>query len=65
MTFYSSSLEENDSPPHGSSVVIDGLEKPAIVHAGGMTLIGKDGKLVGLQTKNIQLVFTVVFLSKS
>jgi hypothetical protein len=46
VTFYSSSLEESSSPPEGSSIVIEGLEKPAIVHPGGMTLIGNDGKMV-------------------
>lgn len=46
MTFYSSSLEEGSNTPDGSPVIVDGLEKPAIVHAGGMTLVGNDGKMV-------------------
>ncbi|CAB4005971.1 Cytosolic 10-formyltetrahydrofolate dehydrogenase [Paramuricea clavata] len=46
VTFYSSSLEESSSPPDGSSVVVEGLEKPAIVHSGGMTLVGNDGKML-------------------
>ena len=34
------------SPPKGTEVVIEGLEKPAIVHKDGMVITGTDGKMV-------------------
>ena len=46
VTFYGSSLTPGDKPPDGSAVTIEGLEMPAIVHNGGMTLTGTDGKMV-------------------
>ena len=64
MTFYSSSMEDRSSPPDGSSVVVEGLEKPAIVHSGGMTLVGSDGKMVWMQLNilcTIPGVFSDIF----
>lgn len=46
MTFYGSSLTPGDKPPEGAPVTIEGLDIPAIVHGGGMTLTGTDGKMV-------------------
>ena len=46
MTFYGSSLTLGDKPPEGAPVTIEGLDIPAIVHGGGMTLTGTDGKMV-------------------
>ena len=46
VTFYGSSMTPGDKPPDGSAVTIEGLEMPAIVHSGGMTLTGTDGKMV-------------------
>ena len=39
-------MTPGDKPPDGSAVTIEGLEMPAIVHSGGMTLTGTDGKMV-------------------
>lgn len=46
VTFYGSSLTPGDKPPEGAPVTIEGLDTPAIVHSGGMTLTGTDGKMV-------------------
>jgi len=46
VTFYGSSLTSGDKPPEGAAVTIEGLDTPAIVHTGGMTLTGTDGKMV-------------------
>ena len=46
MTFFGSSLTPGDTPPDGAPVSIEGLDKPAVVHKGGMTLTGNDGKMV-------------------
>lgn len=46
MTFYGSSLTPGDKPPEGAPVTIEGLDTPAIVHGGGMTVTGTDGKMV-------------------
>lgn len=46
VTFYGSSLIPGDKPPEGAPVTIEGLDTPAIVHSGGMTLTGTDGKMV-------------------
>ncbi len=46
VTFYGSHLTPGDKPPDGTAVTIEGLDTPAIVHSGGMTLTGTDGKMV-------------------
>lgn len=46
VTLYGSSLSPSDTPPEGTPVTIEGLEKPAVVHKGGMTVTGNDGKMV-------------------
>ncbi|XP_046839879.1 cytosolic 10-formyltetrahydrofolate dehydrogenase-like [Xenia sp. Carnegie-2017] len=46
VTFYSSSLEQTTDVPEGSPVIIEGLAKPAVVHANGMTLVGNDSKML-------------------
>lgn len=46
VTFYGSSLTPGDKAPDGTAVTIEGLDTPAIVHKGGMTLTGTDGKMV-------------------
>ena len=37
-----------DKLPEGTSVVIDGLEQPAVVYKDGMAIMGSDGKMVRL-----------------
>ena len=46
VTFYGSSLTPGDKVPEGAPVTIVGLDTPAVVHSGGMTLTGTDGKMV-------------------
>ena len=46
VTFYGSSLTPGDKPPDGAAVTIEGLDSAAVVHSGGMTLTGTDGKMV-------------------
>lgn len=54
MTFYGSSLTPGDKPPEGAPVTIEGLDTPAIVHGGGMTLTGTDGKMVSPKANNFR-----------
>jgi len=48
VTFYGSSLTPGEKPPEGAPVTVEGLDTPAIVHSGGMTLTGTDYKMVSL-----------------
>jgi len=50
VTFYGSTMFSKSSPPSGTEVVIEGMEKPAIVHKDGMLLFGTDGKMVNVKT---------------
>ena len=56
-------MTPGDKPPDGSAVTIEGLEMPAIVHSGGMTLTGTDGKMVsaklGCVTSYIMLIAVI------
>ena len=63
VTFYGSSMTPGDKPPDGSAVTIEGLEMSAIVHSGGMTLTGTDGKMVSakLGCVTYYIMLTAVF----
>ena len=37
-----------DLPRKATEVVIEGLEKPALVHKDGMIITGTDGQMVGI-----------------
>ncbi|CAH3028244.1 unnamed protein product [Porites evermanni] len=54
VTFYGSSLTPGDSPPEGTPVTIEGLDTPAMVHKGGMTLTGSDGKMLTVKTLQLE-----------
>lgn len=54
VTLYGSSLTSGDTPPDGTPVTIEGSEVPAIVHKGGMTLTGVDGKMLTVKTLQLE-----------
>lgn len=46
VTVFGSVWDESGVIPEGEKVAVEGCSEPAIVHAGGMTFIGNDGKPV-------------------
>ncbi|XP_032218794.1 cytosolic 10-formyltetrahydrofolate dehydrogenase isoform X2 [Nematostella vectensis] len=50
VTFYGSKLGPKGKTPKGCEVEIDGLDRPAIVHKDGMTIIGSDEKMLTVKT---------------
>ncbi len=46
MTFFGSVKYNKSKPPRGTEVVVEGLDRPAIVHKNGMVLFGTDGRMV-------------------
>lgn len=50
VTFYGSSMYHRKNLPEHTEVTIDGLDKPALLHSGGMILTGSDGQRINIKT---------------
>lgn len=46
VTFFGSSMYHRKELPTHSEIQIDGLDKPAFIHNGGMIITGADGQRV-------------------